>query len=108
MEEIAQEVEKYIQKEKEYPENLAVLVEKEYTSYIPVFTFDDDLEVENEEKEVCKEYIYKVEEDNGKKYFVIECPRPEVLVLREKELGCPKRLKQLKYIQGKGIVMDTE
>lgn len=92
--EIGKAIEKYINIKHEYPEKLGDLVENQYLKVIPKFQYSE-------------EYIYKIEKDDGREYFIIECPEPERL-LKGKGLSPAKKCLEIKYIQGKGLVVRTE
>ena len=101
---IAMQVEEYIKNENKYPENLNELRNKRYR--IPEFYFVSNLEDEENSIRIGGNYIYKVKTDNGKKYFVIECPKPELLKIQKSKFSCPVKCKQIKYVQGKGMIIE--
>lgn len=91
---IAEAVERHIWIKKSYPVKLSDVVESGYLTAIP-------------EPRSGGEYIYKVQKDNNREYFVIECPKPETL-LKEGGLSPPKKCLEIKYIQGKGLIVRTK
>jgi len=87
---IAMRVEEYVKKEHEYPKNLKMLEEKGYIEDSP---------------ELDEEYIYKIETNKGKKYFTIECPKPELFLIKKVRLSCPVECSQIRYVENKGIII---
>ena len=92
--EIAETIENYIHNEGAYPENFKELVQNGYLEEVPTFRYQE-------------EYIYKLEQDHEGKYFIITCPQPQSL-LKGRGLLPPQKCLEIRYIQGKGLIVKTE
>jgi len=91
---IAESVENYEQTQKALPENLTALTEHGYLEKLPTFGLQE-------------EYVYRIEMDHERRYFVLECPKPHTL-LKGRCLLPPKGCREVKYIQGRGLIVKTE
>ena len=92
--EIAETIEGYIHNEGAYPENFKELVQNGYLEEVPTFRYQE-------------EYIYTLEQDHEGKYFIITCPQPQSL-LKGRGLLPPQKCLEIRYIQGKGLIVKTE
>ncbi len=94
IQEIGKAVEEYVRAKTSYPESLNDVVISGYLSIVPTFAYN-------------REYIYKVNNDSGKEYFVVECPEPQAL-LKGRGLLPPLKCLEVKYVQNKGLVVKTK
>ena len=94
--EIAEAVERYIDKQNSYPEDLNKLVKTGFIEKISISIPDD-----------TPYFSYKINGDNDRKYFVIEYTGYSIL-LKGRILGPSEKCTELKYIQGKGLIVNTE
>jgi len=94
MRRIGETIENFERDQKALPENLMVLMEHGYLEELPTFGFQE-------------EYVYRIEMDHERKYFVLECPSPQTL-LKGRCLLPPRKCQEIRYIQGKGLIIKTE
>lgn len=86
-------VERYAAEKGKLPASLEQLTQEKFLDYIPKFG--------------KSAFLYRIETTNGKSSFVVICPDPQKL---SKPCGFlpAKKCKDIRYIQGRGLVLEME
>jgi hypothetical protein len=90
---LGQSIERYTAEKGNLPDNLEQLTQEKYLNYIPSI--------------VKSAYVYRIDMANSKSSFVLICSDPGKLTKARGFLPA-KKCKDIRYIQGRGLVVETE